>query len=39
MVAAIGGNTLSTAMFSAVNTALEVAVTRLAKVPGRRSAK
>jgi hypothetical protein len=38
-VAAIGGNTLSTAMFSAVNTALDVAVTRLAKVPGRRSAK
>ena len=38
-VAAHGGRTFQTNMFSAVNTALEVAVTRLVNVPGRRSEK
>jgi hypothetical protein len=38
-VAAHGGNTFQTNMFSPVNTALEVAVTRLVRVPGMRSAK
>ena len=38
-VAVHGGRTFHTNMFSAVNTALEVAVTRLVNVPGRRSEK
>ena len=38
-VAAQGGNTFQTNIFSPVNTALEVAVTRLVSVPGIRSAK
>src|SRR5580704_6866427 len=38
-VAAIGGSTFQTNIFSTVNTAFDVAVTRLAKVPGNRSAK
>ena len=38
-VAAHGGSTFQTNMFSAVKTAFEVAVTRLVSVPGRRSAK
>src|SRR6516164_770614 len=38
-VAKHGGRTFQTNMFSAVNTALEVAVTRLVNVPGRRSEK
>jgi hypothetical protein len=38
-VAAHGGTTFHTNMFSAANTALEVAVTRLVNVPGSRSEK
>ena len=38
-VAAQGGSTFQTNMFSAVNTAFDVAVTRLVSMPGRRSAK
>jgi hypothetical protein len=38
-VAAHGGNMFQTNIFSAVKTALDVAVTRLASVPGNRSAK
>ena len=38
-VAAHGGSTFHTNMFSMVNTALEVAVMRLDRTPGRRSAK
>ena len=38
-VAAQGGNTFQTNIFSPVNTAFEVAVTRLVSVPGIRSAK
>ena len=38
-VAAHGGSTFQTNMFSAVNTAFDVAVTRLVSMPGRRSAK
>ena len=38
-VAAHGGSTFQTNMFSPVKTALEVAVTRLVSVPGMRSAK
>ena len=38
-VAAHGGSTFQMNMFSAVNTAFDVAVTRLVSVPGRRSAK
>ena len=38
-VAAQGGNTFQTNMFSAVNMAFEVAVTRLVSMPGSRSAK
>ena len=38
-VAAHGGSTFHTNMFSAVKMAFEVAVTRLVSVPGRRSAK
>ena len=38
-VAAQGGSTFQTNMFSTVNTAFEVAVTRLVSMPGRRSAK
>ena len=38
-VAAQGGSTFQTNMFSAVKIAFEVAVTRLVSVPGRRSAK
>ena len=39
MVATQGGNTFHMNIFSPVNTALDVAVTRLVKVPGMRSAK
>ena len=38
-VAAQGGSTFQTNIFSPVNTAFEVAVTRLVRVPGSRSAK
>ena len=38
-VATHGGSTFQTNMFSPVNTAFDVAVTRLVNVPGRRSAK
>ena len=38
-VAAHGGMTFQTNMFSSVKTAFEVAVIRLVKVPGMRSAK
>ena len=38
-VAAHGGKTFQTNMFSMVNTAFEVAVIRLVSMPGRRSAK
>ena len=38
-VAAQGGSTFQMNMFSPVNTAFEVAVTRLVSVPGIRSAK
>ena len=38
-VAAQGGNTFHIVMFSTVNTAFEVAVTRLVSMPGSRSAK
>ena len=38
-VAAHGGNTFQTNMFSAVNIAFDVAVTRLVSMPGSRSAK
>jgi hypothetical protein len=38
-VAAHGGITFQTNMFSSVKTAFEVAVIRLVKVPGMRSAK
>jgi hypothetical protein len=38
-VAAHGGSTFQTNIFSPVKTALEVAVMRLVSVPGRRSAK
>ena len=38
-VAAQGGSTFQTNMFSAVKIAFEVAVTRLVSMPGRRSAK
>ena len=38
-VAAQGGSTFQTNMFSAVKMAFEVAVTRLVSMPGRRSAK
>ena len=38
-VAAQGGSTFQTNMFSAVKMAFDVAVTRLVSVPGRRSAK
>ncbi len=38
-VATQGGSTFQMNMFSAVNTALEVAVTRLVNMPGSRSAK
>ena len=38
-VATHGGNTFQTNMFSPVNTAFDVAVTRLVSVPGKRSAK
>ena len=38
-VATQGGNTLQTSMFSTVKAALEVAVMRLVKVPGKRSVK
>jgi hypothetical protein len=39
MTATQGGNTFQQNMFSTWKTALEVAVMRLARVPGRRSAK
>jgi hypothetical protein len=38
-VAAQGGNTFHMNMFSAVNIALEVAVTRLVNMPGSRAEK
>ena len=38
-VAAHGGNTFHIDMFSTVNTAFDVAVTRLVNIPGKRSAK
>jgi hypothetical protein len=38
-VAAHGGNMFQTNIFSVAKTALDVAVTRLASVPGNRSAK
>jgi uncharacterized membrane protein len=38
-VAAHGGKTFQTNIVSVVNTAFDVAVTRLASVPGNRSAK
>ena len=38
-VAMQGGMTFQTDMFCSVNTALDVAVIRLVKVPGMRSAK
>ena len=38
-VAAHGGSTFHTNMFSTMNTAFEVAVTRLVSMPGMRSAK
>ena len=38
-VATQGGNTLQTSMFSTVKAALEVAVMRAVRVPGKRSVK